>query len=90
MSKVLKISGPSPLTDGKFEVTIFTTRHKLKLIALLIHTSVIGAKEDFRTKKFSVRTIHKTLVQIDGEIFELDANTRTILSIEKQVLSCVV
>jgi diacylglycerol kinase family enzyme len=90
MSKVLKISGPSPLTDGRFEVTIFTTRHKLKLIALLIHTSVIGAKEDFRTTRFSVRTIHKTLVQIDGEIFELDPETRTVVGIEKQVLSCIV
>lgn len=90
MSKVLKISGPSRLTDGKFEVTIFTTRHKLRLITLLIHTSIVGAKEDFKTRRFSLKTVKKTLVQIDGEVFTLDANSLVILSIKKQILRCIV
>ena len=84
MSKVLKISQSSRLTDGKFEVTMFTKRHKLKLIALLIHTSIIGIKEDFRTKRFSLKTVKETLVQIDGEVFTLDADSDVMLGIKKK------
>lgn len=90
MSKVLKISGPSRLTDGKFEVTIFTKRHKLKLIALLIHASISGVKEDFRTKKFTLKTVDETLVQIDGEVSAFDAETVVTIGIEKKVLRCIV
>lgn len=90
MSKYLKISQPSRLTDGKFEVTVFTKRHKLKLIALLIRTSFVGTKEDFKTKRFTMRTVNKTLVQVDGEVFTLDADTKVKLGIKKKTLRCIV
>ena len=90
MSKYLKISQPSSLTDGKFEVTIFRKRSKLSLIFLLLQATTKPVQEDAQVKKFVFRTIKKTLVQADGEIFELDPDSKVRISIEKQVLPCVV
>lgn len=90
MSKYLKISQPSSVSDGKFEVTIFTRRSKLRLILLLLHTSFKGVKEDTQVKKFVLKTVKETLVQADGEIATLDANTRTVITVEKQALRCIV
>ena len=90
MSKYLKISQPSPLDDGKFEVTIFKRRDKLKFILTLLKASFGGVKEDKRVTEFTFETVDKTLVQMDGEVLTLDANTSVTTTIEKQVLNCVV
>ena len=90
MSKVLKISQPSQLTDGKFEVTIFRRRNKLKLIAVLLQASVAGVKEDRQVAKFDFVTVNNTLMQLDGEIITLDAGAKSTVSIKKQILRCVV
>ena len=90
MSKYLKISQPSPLDDGKFEVTIFKRRDKLKFILTLLKASLGGVKEDKRVSEFAFETVDKTLVQMDGEVLSLDAHTSVTTTIEKQVLRCVV
>ena len=90
MSKVLKISQPSKITDGKFEVTIFRWKNKSKLISQLLQTSVIGAKEDESVKKFSLKTRRSTLVQIDGEITRLDGNANVVITAEQKKLPCIV
>lgn len=91
MSKYLKISQPSSITDGKFEVTIFTTRRsRLKLIMLLLRASVEPVKEDTQVAKFVLKTVDATLVQLDGEVMTLDARTRTVVTAEKQLLSCII
>jgi diacylglycerol kinase (ATP) len=90
MSKYLKISSPSPITDGKFEVTIFKRRHKLKFILTLLKASFGGVKEDKQVTEFTFETVDKTLVQMDGEVLTLDAATSATTTIEQQVLRCVV
>lgn len=90
MSKYLKISQPSSVSDGKFEVTIFRRRNKLKLILLLLKTSFKGVKEDTKVREFLLKTVYETLVQTDGEIIELDAQSAVSIVIESQVLACVV
>jgi len=90
MSKVLKISQPSSVNDGKFEVTIFRSRSKLKLIVQLFRTSIIAAKEDHQVDTYTLKTVNPTLVQVDGEILSLDKNTDVRITIEKQILRCIV
>lgn len=90
MSKVLKVSQPSRINDGKFEVTIFRRRNKLKLISQLLKASTVGVTEDARVKKFSLKTVRRTLVQIDGEITALDADSTVTVTIEHQALPCIV
>lgn len=90
MSKYLKISSPSPITDGRFEVTIFKRRHKLKFILTLLKASFTGVKEDKKVTEFTFETVDKTLVQMDGEVLTLDAGVPVTTTIESQVLRCVV
>ena len=90
MSKYLKISQPSSVTDGKFEVTIFRRRTTLRLLATLLKATVQGVKENKQIAKFSLTTVKKTLVQADGEIMTLDANSEVVITAEAQVLRCVV
>lgn len=90
MSKHLKISESSRVTDGKFEVTIFTRRDKLRLILVLLKASLLGVKQDARVANYSFETVSKTLVQVDGEIVTLDAKVPVAITIEKQALRCIV
>lgn len=90
MSKYLKISHPSSVTDGKFEVTVFERRGRWKLISDLLRATVVSAKEDECTSRFTLKTIDKTLVQVDGEVAMLNARARVVVTAEKQVLRCVV
>lgn len=90
MSKVLKISEPSDIQDGKFEVTIFKRRNKLALIALLLRASMTGVKEDLTTDKFSLKTIKATKVQTDGEILMLDPRSKVKIIVSDKPLNCVI
>ncbi|MDB5167151.1 MAG: putative lipid kinase [Candidatus Saccharibacteria bacterium] len=90
MSKYLKISQPSSVTDGKFEVTIFKRHNKLKLIMLLLQASVKALKEDEQVSEFSLKTVRNTLVQADGEIMTLDGHSDVSITIEPRVLTCII
>jgi diacylglycerol kinase family enzyme len=90
MSKYLKISRPSKVTDGKFEVTIFERRSRWSLILILLRASFTGLVHDSRVAEFSFHTVNQTLVQVDGEVVTLDADVSTVVGIEKQVLKCIV
>lgn len=90
MSKYLKISQPSGITDGKFEVTTFRKRNKISLIAMLLKASLIGLKENAKVSSYSVHTVNKTILQADGEIVTVDANTTVKITAEKQLLNCVI
>lgn len=90
MSKYLNISHPSRIDDGLFEVTISRHENKLKLITLLLRASLLKLKENQQTNIFSLDTVKEVIAQADGEILTIDPNTRVNISIEKQVLTCLV
>lgn len=90
MSKYLKISRASSVTDGKFEVTTFRRRNKLRLLLILVELSLKGVAEDKKTNEYVLRTTRETLVQTDGEVTALDGNTKTIISIEHEALECII
>ncbi|OYX53298.1 hypothetical protein B7Y92_03395 [Candidatus Saccharibacteria bacterium 32-50-13] len=90
MSKIMQISEHSSVSDGRFEVTMFTRRHRLRLLGLLLRTSVLGIKQDYRTERLKLRTASATLVQLDGEIFKLDADSDVIISAVHRGLDCIV
>lgn len=90
MSKVLNISQPSRINDGKFEVTIFRKRNKLKLILLLLKASIVGVKEDKQVSEFYLETTNATITQLDGETLPLDAHSKVKIGINKKSLQCIV
>jgi len=90
MSKVLTISQPSLIDDGKFEVTIFRKRNKIKLIGMLLKTTIVGVKEDKQVSEFHFTTTDATIAQLDGEILTLDAHSPVTIGIDKKSLRCIV
>ena len=90
MSKYMKISKPSSVTDGKFEVTIFGRRNKLHLIRTLVKSTMSGVRHSSRVNEYHMETVSTTLAQADGEIITLDAHTKVDITIEKQALDCFV
>lgn len=89
MSKYLKIAQSSSVRDGKFEVTMFKSSTKLQLLVTLLRTSAGIARHDESVSEFTLTTINETLVQADGEIMKVDANTEINIGIEPQVLASV-
>lgn len=90
MAKMLRISRPSKINDGKFEVTIFEKTSKLKILALFLKASTTGVHENLRARQFAFATVRKTLIQCDGEVFMIDAKTDATIAAEKRVLRCIV
>lgn len=90
MSKYLKISQESSVQDGKFEVTIFKRRNKLRLIMTLLRASLSGVKEDQQVSEFMLETVRPTLVQADGEIIRLDAKAAVRITAAPRALTCVI
>ena len=90
MSKYMTVSQSSKMSDGKFEVVLFRKRNKLKLLSMLLKASLASIKQDRQVSEFTLETTTPTLVQLDGEIMTLDANTTATIGIDAQALRCVV
>lgn len=90
MSKVLSLSKNSANDDGKFEITIFRRRNKLRLIKLLLKASTSGLTDAEKKESYTFQTIKKILVQVDGEISAIDANSKVSIDIERKILNCIV
>ena len=90
MSKVLTLSSEAELTDGKFEVTAFKRRSKLKLIATLLRGATRGLDGGEQTANYQFRTLKPTIVQLDGEITMLDANCDVTILLAHHALECIV
>ena len=90
MSKVLTLSGDAEINDGQFEVTAFKPRNKLKLLATLLQGATRGLKGGTQTDHYAFKTLKPTIVQADGEITTLDANSEVVVTLEPKTLECIV
>jgi diacylglycerol kinase family enzyme len=90
MSKVLKLSKNAKLDVGKFEVTAFRRRNRWRLIRLLLRASTRGLDGTTHRKKYSFTTTTPLLVQVDGEIMSVDADSRVAITSERALLHCIV
>ena len=90
MSKVMTLSKNAKLDDGKFEVTAFRRRNRWRLIRLLLRASTLGLKGTTHRKKFPFTTTAPLLMQVDGEIMKVDANSQITVTSEHAMLRCIV
>ena len=89
MSKVLRISNDSSVRDGKFEMTSIRFRSKLRLIAYFITAATFGLKQARSINEYIFTTFEQTPIQIDGEVFLLDADSLVEVRSIKQNLRCI-
>jgi diacylglycerol kinase (ATP) len=90
MSKFLTFSKASAPNDGRFEVIAFPSRTRLKRLATVFKASTRGLAGEDTTKRFVFKTVEPALVQLDGEVFEIDAVSRAEVTIEPAVLRCII
>lgn len=90
MSKILSLSDTAKLSDGKFEIIAFRSHSKLKLLRKLIKATTIGLRSRRRADHFEFQTVRKTRIQLDGEIFVLDADSQAAVSLLHRHLRCII
>lgn len=76
MSKVIKLSKSGSVDDGKFEVSAVKYQSKLYLLLLLIKSATFGVEEEGSYSEYAFETTRKILMQLDGEVYKLDAKSK--------------
>jgi diacylglycerol kinase (ATP) len=90
MGKFLTISQIADARDGKFEVTRLVHGTKRHLFGHFFKGVVHGFRHSEQAKEFNFRTTRRTLVQLDGEVVRIDADTEATISIEPKVIHCII
>lgn len=89
MSKILKLSNESSVTDGKIEMSWIRFRSKLRLIGYLITAATIGIKKTPSVKQFTFKTTSRLPIQLDGESYTIDAHSDVSIEAVHKNLRCV-
>lgn len=89
MSKVLLLDENASTKDGRFEVTITKHLGKFSLLKQLLKASTSGLNDAISAEQYLFRTTRKEPVQLDGELFMLDASRDVKISISNKILSCI-
>ena len=89
MSKVMKLSQQSSVTDGKFEMTSVAFGSKLRLLAYILTAATVGLNHGNSRKRYSCTTTGPLPIQIDGESYTVDAGTKLTVEVAPRSLHCV-
>jgi diacylglycerol kinase (ATP) len=89
MSKILKLSENSSVTDGKFEMNAIRFHSKLRLIVYLLTAATTGLKRSRSLRRWIFTTTHPLPIQLDGEVYTIDARSKVSIESIEQNLICV-
>jgi diacylglycerol kinase (ATP) len=90
MSKVLKLAKKGSVNDGKFEVNSIEAGTKLQILMRIFQASTLGLAEDESTAEYQFKTIQRTAIQLDGEVYTLDAHSDVKVSIVPKALTIII
>lgn len=90
MSKIVKLDTDAKQNDGLMEVYETEYRSPLQLFRILLLASLKGLSRNERSQTYDIKTIKKTLVQLDGEVFTLDGESDVEVTCIKGALRTVV
>lgn len=89
MSKVFKIGKDARPDDGKFEL-ITGEDDKAKLITAMVKSATIGVPHERQVRSFTFETLSLLSVQLDGEVFTIDAGVKVRVSVDSRGLQCII
>lgn len=89
MSKVIRLSDDASIDDGRFEINSIKYQPAYKLLLYLFKATTVGLTEHSSQKSYVCTTISPLLIQLDGEIFTLDANTQLSIEAAPRALTCI-
>lgn len=91
MSKYLTLSDDAKIDDGKFEITGSKAGTFSKLLKHLFKASTVGLTEDANhATSYSFTSIRPIAIQLDGEVFRFDADSKVTVSIVPKALNCII
>lgn len=89
MSKVIKLSDSSSVSDGKFEMNAIRFGSRLRLVRYLLTAATVGLRRGTSVRRFVFYTIHPTPIQLDGEVYQLDPSSKVVVSSVPVALRCL-
>lgn len=89
MSKIIRLDDSANQSDGKMEVYETLYQSPWQLLGTLLHASLKGLTKNERVTAYDLRTINRTMVQLDGEVFTLDAGATIHLACERNAITTV-
>ena len=89
MSKIMHLAKNTSVRDGTMELYTTPYRSPWHLVGILLKAITVGLDETSRTASDTFRTVSKTSIQCDGEVFVLDPKATVKITCEKQRLSTI-
>lgn len=89
MSKIIRLDESADHADGKMEVYETLYRSPWQLLGTLLHASLKGLTKNERVTDYQLKTIDKTMVQLDGEVFTMDADSNVKLTCVQGAITTV-
>ncbi len=93
MAKILTFAPKSLPNDGQFEIIVSPSNHKFQLTQRLLRAAVAKKPKPKTVRslqKFEFKTMHDTLMQMDGELVELAAGSMVSVESAHRVLSTII
>ena len=90
MSKVLTVAKKSRIDDGKFEVSSIEAGSKLQIFGRLFQASTLGLQEQSSKSSYEFHTIKPTPIQLDGEVYTIDSDSKVKVSCVHDGLSVII
>jgi diacylglycerol kinase (ATP) len=89
MAKYAKLSEDGSPDDGRFEVITQRQTGKLRVLATVIRAATRGLGPQPSVTHYAFATLAPMPLQLDGELMELDADTRVAVDIAPQALATI-
>lgn len=89
MSKLVKISKFSSVTDGKVEVSAIEFHSKLRLVLYLMTAATIGLRAEKSVRTYECTPLRAMAIQLDGEVYTVDPHSKLRVEVMKRSLRCV-
>lgn len=90
MSKVLTVAKKSRIDDGKFEVNQIEAGTKQQIFLRLFQASTLGLSEKSSTSTYEFTTIKALPIQLDGEVYKIDSDSKVTISCVPGRLSVII
>lgn len=93
MAKILTFAPKSLPNDGKFEVIISPSNHKAQLTRRILRAAVARkpkAKAVKSMNSFMFKTMHDTLMQMDGELVQLASGSTVVVESAHNALATII
>lgn len=89
MAKVLTVSKNGHPQDGIFELSLFPSDNKVRLVGRLLKAATVGLKPSRQTSHYEFATNDKTVLHLDGEVLNIDKNCHVTITIDEKALPTI-